>query len=198
VLPVSRRKTFFVPNLSSDRVLVFAPYVVDDYRSGWLTSRSHSSRRGGTESHSAKGERSFSFALHGGPAPLLADCDERVAAAATRERGEPGPGSGPDHSLRCTLHAAGGPFELTVDNGRGELAGSGGERFAVSPIDSAASRWERAGATGLLLRQAGAPVAAVDFAGKGRVVLGRVLEPPGRELLAAAAAALLLADLDRE
>src|SRR6185503_996947 len=144
--------------------------------------------------------RSFAFALDGGSAPLQADCEERAAAAATHERGEPAPDFSriADHSLRCTLYATGGTFELSVENGRGELVGTGGERFAVSPIVSAASRWDPPGATGLLLRtQSGDPVAAVDFAGKGRVVLERGLQPPRRELLAAAAAALLLADLER-
>jgi hypothetical protein len=57
--------------------------------------------------------------------------------------------------------------------------------------------WESPAGTGLLLRtHGGDPVAAVDFAGKGRVVLARSLQPPARELLAAAAAALLLADLE--
>lgn len=196
VLPVSRRKTFFVPRRSTDHVLVFAPYSVDDYRGGWTRSRSHSSRSGDTVSQSAEGTRSFSFALGGGSAQLQADCNERAEAAATHERGEPAPVLVPDHSLRCTLYTAGGPFELSVANGRGELVGTGGERFAVSAIFGVASRWEATEATGLLLRtEAGDPVAAVDFAGKGRVVLARSLQPPGREVLAAAAAALLLADL---
>jgi hypothetical protein len=196
VLPVSGRKTFLVPHRSTDRVLVFAPYTVNDYRGSWTRSRSRSSRRGASESQSAEGTRSFTFALLGGPAPLQADCDERASAAASHERDEPAPWMVPDHSLRCTLHGAGGSFELDVVNGRGELVGTGGERFAVSAIVGARSRWDAPGATGLLLRtQSGDPVAAVDFAGKGRVVLGRALQPPGRELLAAAAAALLLADL---
>lgn len=198
VLPVSRRKTFLIPNRSTDRVLVFAPYTVNDYRGGWTTSQSRSSRWGDTESQSAEGKRSFTFALHGGTAQPQADCDERAAAAARHERGEPAPRVVPDHSLRCTLYTAGGTFELSVVNGRGELVGTGGERFAVSAIVGAASQWEPPAATGLLLRtQSGDPVAAVDFAGKGRVVLERGLEPPRRELVAAAAAALLLADLER-
>lgn len=200
VLPVSRRKTFLIPNRSTAKVLVFAPYTVNDYRAGWTASRSHSSRRGTTESHVAESKRSFSFALHGGTAPLLADCDERAAAQSTRERrGDPARAAVPDHDLRCTLHApVGGVFELSVVNGRGELAGTDGERFAVTSLGAATSRWQEPGATGLLLRaSSGAPLAAVDFADKGRVVLQRDLEPPRRELLAAAAAALLLADLDR-
>lgn len=198
VLPVSRRKSFFVPNLASDRVLVFAPYTVNDFRGGWTTSQSRSSRWGNTESQSAEAKRSFTFALHGGPTQLQADCDEQAAAAARGERGDPAPRMDPDHSLRCTLYGTGGTFELSVMNGRGELVGTGGERFAVSAILAAASRWEPPAATGLLLRtQPGAPVAAVDFAGKGRVILERGVQSPGRELLAAAAAALLLADLAR-
>ena len=198
VLTVSRRKTFLVPRRSTGGVLVFAPYSVDDYRGGWTRSRSHSSRSGGTELLSAEGERSFTFALHGGSTQLQAECDERVAGAARGERGEPATRLVPDHSLRCSLSGAGGAFELSVVNGRGELVGTNGDRFAVSPIVGVASRWETPAGTGLLLRtQGGAPVAAVDFAGKGRVVLARGLQPPGRELLAAAAAALLLADLER-
>ena len=197
VLPVSRRKTFLVPRRSTDGVLVFAPYSVDDYRGGWTRSKSHSSRSGGTESISAEGERSFTFALHGGSTQLQAECDERAAGATMRERGEPAT-LVPDHSLRCSLSGAGGPFELSVENGRGELVGTGGDRFVVSAIVGVASRWEQSAATGLLLRNYGGdPVAAIDFAGKGRVVLARALQPPERELLAAAAAALLLADLER-
>lgn len=188
VLPVTRRKTFLVPRRSTDGVLVFAPYSVHDYRGGWTRSRSKSSRLGDTELQTAEGTRSFTFALGGGSAQLHVDCDERAAASATHERGDPAPALDPDHSLRCTLYPAGGPFELSVANGRGELIGTGGARFAVSAIFGA----------GLLLRtEAGDPVAAVDFAGKGRVVLARGLEPPGRDVLAAAAAALLLADFER-
>lgn len=197
VLPVSRHKTFIVPRRSTDGVLVFAPYSVDDYRGGWTRSRSHSSRSGGTESLSAEGERSFTFTLNGGSTPLQAECDERASGATMHERGEPAI-LVPDHTLRCSLSGAGGPFELSVVNGRGELVGTGGERFAVSAISVGASRWDTPAANGLLLRtEGGAPVAAVDFAGKGRVVLARSLQPPGRELLATAAAALLLADFAR-
>jgi hypothetical protein len=200
VLQVSRRKTFLIPNRNTDEVLVFAPYTVNDYRGGWTTSRSRSSRRGTAESQDAEATRSFSFALHGGTAPLLADCDERASAQSRGERrGDPARTAVPDHDLRCTLHPpAGGVFELSVVNGRGELTGTDGQRFAVTSLGTATSRWQEPGATGLLLRaSSGAPLAAIDFADKGRVVLQRDLEPPRRELLAAAAAALLLADLDR-
>ena len=195
VLPVSRRKTFFVPNLASNRVLVFAPYTVNDFRGGWTASKSNTTRWGTTESQTARAKRSFTFALHGGSAQVQAECEEQAAAAARNERGEPAPRMVPDHSLRCSLYGAGGAFELSVENGRGELVGTGGESFTVSAIVAATSRWDPPMTTGMLLRSPGAPVAAVDFAGKGRVVLERGLQSPGRELLAAAAAALLLADL---
>jgi hypothetical protein len=199
VLPVSRRKSFFVPNLASNRVLVFAPYTVNDFRGGWTTSKSNTTRWGTAESQTAKAKRSFTFALHGGATPIQAECNEQATAEAMHERGDPAPRVIPDHSLRCTLYAAaGGAFELTVENGRGELVGTGGDQFTVSAILAAASRWEPPTATGLLLRsQPGDPVAAVDFAGKGRVILERCLQSPSRELLAAAAAALLLGDLAR-
>ena len=199
VLPVSRHKTFIVPRLSTDRVLVFAPYSVNDYRGGWTRSQSHSSRSGSTESVNRKAERSFSFTLHGGSTQLQAECDEHAEGAATRERGEAEEPLVPDYSLRCTLYAAGGPFELSAINGRGELVGTAGERFAVSAIVGAASRWEPPFATGMLLHAtpAGEAVAAVDFSGKGRVVLAHGLQPPARDVLAAAAAALLLGDLTR-
>ena len=197
VLPVSRRKDFVIPRRSTDRALVFAPYAVNDYREGMTGSWSNTTRWGKTKERTAEGERSFSFALHGGSAQLPAECDERAAVESRRDRGEPPPREVPDHALRCTLYAARGTFELTVLNGRGELVGTGGERFEVSVILSATSRWEPSETTGLLLSHAGDPVAAVDFVGKGRVVLQRALEPARREVLAAAAAALLLADLDR-
>ena len=201
VLPVSRgrKRLVVIPNRPIDGALVFGAYTVNDYDAGWITSRSRRSRRGDTASQSAEGKRSFAFALHGGAAPLLAQCDERAAAARTCAPGEPVPAAAPDHSLRCTLEGAGGPFELSVVNGRGELVGVDGERFGVSALGGAASRWEppRA-ATGLLLRApSGHPLAALDFGGNGRVVLERDLQSPQRELLAAATAALLLADLDR-
>lgn len=200
VLPVTRHKSFFVPNVSTDKVLVFAPYTVNDCKVGWTKSKSHSSRRGDTESQSAEGKRSFKFALHGGATPIQAECNEQAAAAAMHERGDPAPRVVPDHLLRCTFYAAaGGAFELSIENGRGELVGTGGDQFTVSAILGAASRWEPPTATGMLLRsQSGAPAAAVDFAGKGRVILERGLQSPSRELLAAAAAALLLGDLARE
>src|SRR5262245_56739148 len=72
MLPVTRRKTFLIPKHSTDQVLVFAPFAVDDYRAGWTKSRSHSSRRGDVESQHAEAKRSFSFALHGGTAPVEA------------------------------------------------------------------------------------------------------------------------------
>jgi hypothetical protein len=200
VLPVSRRKTLImILNRATDRALVFGSYIVNDYRAGWTKSWSNSTRWGSTESHDAKSTRSFTFALHGGAAPLLAECDERAVAAATGERDDPARRVVPDHSLRCGLDGAGGPFELSVVNSRGELVGVSGERFAVSALRGAASRWEGPPTvTGLLLRApSGSPVAAVDFRGEGLVVLERGLQPPGRELLAAAAAALLLADLER-
>ena len=202
VLPVSRRRKplVVIPNHPIDRALVFGAYTVNDYSAGWTTSRSRSSRWGSTASQSAEGKRSFSFALHGGAEPLLAECDERAAVATTCAPGEPVPPTAPDHSLRCTLQGAGGPFELSVVNGRGELVSVSGDRFGVSALGGAASRWDppRA-ATGLLLRApSGHPVAAVDFGGRERrVVLERSLQPPQRELVAAATAALLLADLDR-
>ena len=199
MLPVTRRKTFIVPRRRTDEVLVFAPFAVNDYRASWTDSRSRTSRRGAVEAHSAEANRSFSFALHGGAEPLLADCDEQAASGSTRERrDDPARSSVPDHELRCTLQGAEeGVFELTVVNGRGELIGTGGHRFTVTALGATRSRWQEPGATGLLLRaSSGEALAAVDFAQGGRVVLQRDLEHPGRrDLLAAAAAALLLADL---
>jgi hypothetical protein len=171
---------------------------VNDYRGSWTKSHSRSSRVGKTESREAEAQRSFSFALHGGAAPLRTDCHERAAAQSTSERRcDPAHPAVPDHDLRCTLYlSVGGTFELSVVNGRGALTGTDGTSFAVSSLGGATSRWQEPGATGLLLRASGAPLAAIDFANKGRVVLLRDLESPRRELLAAAAAALLLADLD--
>jgi hypothetical protein len=200
LLPVTRRKTFVVPNRNTAEVLVFAPYTVNDFRTGWTNSRSRTSRRGASESFDAQSERTFTFALHGGSAPLLVECAEKAAAAASGQgRGSDLARATPDHDLRCTLHVpAGGPFELRLVNAHGELNGVGGERFSIGSLSATRSRWEAPGATGLLLRGGtGAPVAAVDFGEKGLVVLQRDLEPARRELLAAAAAALLLGDLAR-
>src|ERR1044072_5524873 len=61
VLPVSRRKSFLIPNRSTDKVLVFAPYSVDDYRTGWTGTRSRSRRHGANEVNDAESKRSFSF-----------------------------------------------------------------------------------------------------------------------------------------
>jgi hypothetical protein len=55
VLPVSRRKSFVVPHVSTDAMLVFAPYTVNEYRTSWARSRSRSSRRGDSETVSAEG-----------------------------------------------------------------------------------------------------------------------------------------------
>ncbi|HEV8238324.1 MAG TPA: hypothetical protein VGS57_03035 [Thermoanaerobaculia bacterium] len=197
VLPVSRRKSFLIPNRSTDKVLVFAPYSVDDFRTSWTASRSRSSRHGTNESQEAESKRSFSFALQGGAAAVLADCDER-AYATGEGRTREALAAVPDHDLHCRLHVpVGGAFELSVSNGQGELTGTGGDSFVVTALERS-SRWQDPAASGLLLRtSSGAPLAAVDFARKGRVVLRRNLESSRPELLAAAAAALLLADLVR-
>jgi hypothetical protein len=199
-LTVTRRKAFLMRRggigrmRATDGVLVFAPFTVNDYGASWTVSQSRTSGRGDAEAYAMESSRSYSFALVGGTAPVLADCDEQMSA-----RGERG-GDRPlvDHELRCTLQPqVGGAFQLSVANGRGELAGTGGERLAVTTLVPRASRWEESDTSTLLVRgSSGAPLAAVDLYGKGSVVLLRDLEPARRELLAAAAAAIFLADLD--
>jgi hypothetical protein len=198
ILEVSKRKSFFLPKRQVDDALVFGNYHVMAYRQGWNHRTTHGFGAGRLGVYQTKDWAKFEFNLTGPTeAPIAVQCvksgEERGLRYATRSSDTRlGPVVAQD--LDCDLEVGEEVWQLALAFDQGELRGPAGQLYTVTPTNAVAGTPVRVPTpTGFLLSAGGPAVSAVDLFGH-RFVFARDLEPAARQLLAAAEAALALAD----
>jgi hypothetical protein len=198
--PVTKHRKALWPTLPVDHALVFGAFQVMQYRAGWTTSQSHSAGIGADATITAQSSRELSFALEGPDGSRMpVECalhGEGSGLRGTDRSSRTRVRTALEQELRCSLYPTkGGAWELVLSAGSGELTGTGGGRFAIAASHDLANAGRSAATVGFLFFDGGEPIGAIEVTGRGRVVLSRELPPTTRHIVAAAASAILLADL---
>lgn len=199
-LAVSARKRLFLPKRPADKAVVFGAFQVMQYRAGWTETTRYGVGSRSLLAYREKSWRKYSFDLQtegGGRLPV--ECVQRK-----EERGLSLLGASHqtdfdvpwDQELHCSLYPGDGVvWELGVTPGSGTLTGPEGASYRVRASNRAeGTRFRLPTPVGFLVEREGKAVGAVEVLNKGRFLLARSLAPADRNLVAAAAAALLLAD----
>jgi hypothetical protein len=199
-LGVSARKRLFLPKRPSDKAVVFGAFQVMQYRAGWTESTRYGVVHRSLLAYQEKSWRKYSFELQTEEGARLAvECVQRK-----EERGLSLLGKNRqtdfdvpwDQELHCSLFPGDGVvWELGVTPGSGTLTGPNGAAYRVRASNRAeGTSFRLPTPVGFLFEREGKAVGAVEVLNKGRFLLSRSLEPTDRNLVAAAASALLLAD----
>jgi hypothetical protein len=199
-LAVSARKRLFLPKRPADRAVVFGSFQVMQYRAGWTETTRYGVGSRSLLAYKEKSWRKYSFELQNeGGGRLPVECVQRK-----EERGLSVLGSSRQtdfdvpwgQELHCSLYPGDGVvWELDVTPGSGTLAGPEGTAYRVRASNRAeGTRFRLPTPVGFLFEREGKAVGAVEVLNKGRFLFSRSLAPDDRNLVAAAAGALLLAD----
>lgn len=198
IVEVSKRKRLLLPKRTVDDVLVFGEYRVMAYRQGWNHSTTQGVGSGRLGVYRTKDWAKFEFVLHGPDgAEIAMQCAKTAEEEGLRyQRGDSETRVGPvlAQNLDCDIEADGSAWQLALAFDRGDLRGPGESRYAVSFTNAVAGRSFRVPTpSGFVFSRDAGSVAAVDLFG-GRFVFAPELAASQRDLLAAAGAALMLAE----